>query len=75
MYVYTQGVLEFPLPSPYLPTNFTNSAGLWYEAMEVKACLESNRKESETMPLSHTQITMEIMEDVMKQLGVNHTSS
>ena len=38
--------------------------------MEVKACLELNRKESETMTLSHTQITMEIMEDAMKQLGV-----
>ena len=37
--------------------------------MEVKTCLEANRKESEIMPLSHTQITMEIMEDVMKQLG------
>ena len=39
------------------------------EATEVKACLDSNRKESEIMPLSHTQITMEIMEDVLKQLG------
>ena len=71
LYTYTQGVLEFPLPSPYLPTNFSNSTGLRYEAMEVKTCLESNRKEGETMPLSHTQITMEIMEDIMKQLGVS----
>ena len=61
--------MEFPLPSPYLPTNFDNSAGLRYEAMEVKFCLQSNRKESDIMPLSHTQITMEIMEDVSKQLG------
>ena len=61
--------MEFPLPSPYLPTNFDNSTGLRYEAMEVKSCLESNRKESEIMPLSHTHITMEIMEDVLKQLG------
>ena len=29
-------------------------------------------KESETMPLNHTTITMEIMEDVMNQLGVIH---
>ena len=64
-----QGVVEFPLPAPYQPTNFTNSVGLRYEAMEVKACLESNRKESEVMPLSHTHITMEIMEDILKQLG------
>ena len=69
MLTLLQGVLEFPLPAPYLPTNFNNSVGLRYEAMEVKACLDSNRKESEIMPLSHTQITMEIMEDVLKQLG------
>ena len=62
--------MKFPLPSPYWPTNYTNSTGLRYEAMEVKACLESNRKESETMPLSHTHITMEIMKEVMTQLGV-----
>ena len=62
--------MKFPLPSPCQPTNYTNSTGLRYEAMEVKACLESNRKESEIMPLSHTHITMEIMEEVMTQLGV-----
>ena len=38
--------------------------------MEVKACLETNRKESEIMPLSHTLITAEIIEDIMEQLGV-----
>ena len=53
-------MVEFPL---------TNSVGLRYEAMEVRACLESSRKESEVMPLSHTHITMEIMEDILKQLG------
>jgi hypothetical protein len=64
--MHVQGVVEFPLPSPYQPTN---SVGLRYEAMEVRACLESSRKESEIMPLSHTHITMEIMEDILKQLG------
>ena len=62
--------MKFPLPSPCQPTNYTNSTGLRYEAMEVKVCLESNRKESEIMPLSHTHITMEIMEELMTQLGV-----
>ena len=62
--------MKFPLPSPYQPTNYANSIGLRYEAMEVRACLESSRKESEVMPLSHTQITMEIVEEVMSQLGV-----
>ena len=64
-----QGLLEFPLPSPYIPTNFTNSVGLRYEAMEVRDCLKNSKKESDIMPLSHTQITMEIMDEVLKQLG------
>ena len=68
--IILQGVLEFPLPTPSVPTNYLNGVGLRYEAMEVKACLESNRKESEIMPLSHTQITAEIVEDIMTQLGV-----
>ena len=65
-----QGTLEFPLPTPYLPINYTNSTGLRYEAMEVKACLEMKRKECDVMPLSHTQITAEITGDIMDQLGV-----
>lgn len=62
--------MEYSLPTPSLPTNYTNSTGLCYEAMEVKKCLDLKKKESETMPLSHTLITTEIMDTIFDQLGV-----
>ena len=30
---------QYPLPEPYLPTNFLNSTGMRYEAEEVRQCL------------------------------------
>ena len=62
-------MLEFPLPTPSGPTNFINSEGLCYEAMEVKRCIMEGKLESETMPLSHTQMVSDIMKTVIKQIG------
>lgn len=59
----------YPLPTPYLATNFANSEGLCYEAEEVRQCLCSGKKESTIMPLQHTQIVANIMDTVMHQLG------
>ena len=42
---------------------------LSYEAEAVRQCINNGKKESDIMPLSHTQITANIMETVMKQLG------
>ena len=61
---------EFPLPEPYLPTNYLNSTGMRYEAEEVHACIKAGKKESSIMPLEQTLIVAEISEEVMKQLGV-----
>ena len=66
------GIKEFPLPKPYLPTNFSNSEGLCYEAEEVRRCLQEGKKESAVMPLEETQLVAEIMDEVMKQVGVMH---
>ena len=68
-------VKEYPLPAPYLPTNFVHSAGLCYEAEAVRQCINNGQKESDIMPLSHTQIAANIMETVMKQLGRPVTSN
>ena len=65
-----QGVLEFPLEPGYLPMNYSNSEGLGYEAEEVRNCLQQGKKESDIMPLRQTQLVAEIMDSVMKQLGV-----
>lgn len=59
----------FPLPTPYLPTNFAKSEGLCYEAEAVRQCLSSGKKESDIMPLQHTQIVANIMDTAMQQLG------
>ena len=61
---------EFPLPEPYLPTNFLNSTGLHYEAEEVYKCIKGGKKESSVMPLEQSLIVAEIAEEIMKQIGV-----
>ena len=61
---------EFPLPEPYLPTNFPNSTGLRYEAEEVYKCIKGGKKESSVMPLEQSLIVAEIAEEIMKQIGV-----
>ena len=70
MIIQMQGETKtFPLPTPYLPTNFQRSEGLGYEAEAVRQCLNSGKKESDIMPLQHTQVVANIMDSVMKQIG------
>ena len=69
---FAQGVLEFPLPPPYLPTKFVNSTGLVYEANEVWQCLKEGKKQSEITPLQESLIVAEIVENIMQQLGTVH---
>ena len=67
---FPQGTVEYPLPAGVMPINFRNSEGLGYEAEEVRSCIKAGMLESEKMPLEHSQIVSEIMDSVMKQLGV-----
>lgn len=66
------GTLEFPLPSAHEPTVYTNSSGLSYEAEEVRVCMKASKKESNVMSLDESQVVADIMDDVMKQLGVTY---
>ena len=43
--------------------------GYPYEAKEVRECLENGKKESDIMPLQHTQIVANIMDNVLEHLG------
>uniref|UniRef100_A0AAX7V5L7 Trans-1,2-dihydrobenzene-1,2-diol dehydrogenase n=1 Tax=Astatotilapia calliptera TaxID=8154 RepID=A0AAX7V5L7_ASTCA len=61
---------EYPLPEPCLPLNFTNSAGLRYEAGEVRQRLLKGLKESKQMPLADSVLLSEIMAEIRKQVGV-----
>ena len=68
--VLPTGSREYPLPTPYQPTNFANSEGMCYEAEEVRQCLRQHKMESSVMSLSDSQLVADIMDEVMKQVGV-----
>ena len=64
------GCKEYPLPKPALPVNFPNGQGMFYEAEEVRRCLQEERKESSVVPFTDSLLVAEIAEEVMKQIGV-----
>ena len=70
----SEGTKEYPLPKPYMPTNFANSEGFCYEAEEVRKCLLEGMKESSVMPLDETQMIAEIMDEVLRQVGYSPKS-
>ncbi|XP_055010961.1 LOW QUALITY PROTEIN: trans-1,2-dihydrobenzene-1,2-diol dehydrogenase-like [Boleophthalmus pectinirostris] len=61
---------EYPLPEPYLPTNFLNGTGMCYEAEEVRQCLLKGLKESAIMPHSDSILLAEIEDEIRRQVGV-----
>lgn len=63
---------NFPLPEAKDPTlfNYINSAGLQYEAEEVRRCLQEGLLESPRMPHSDSLLLAEITDEIRKQLGV-----
>ncbi len=65
-------MLDFPLPEPYLPTNFLNSVGLRYEAIAVRECILARKTESDVAPLDQTQIVADIVESALETLGVKY---
>ncbi len=46
--------------------------GYTYELREVTRCVQEGRTQSATMPLAHSIATMELFDDVRKQLGVRY---
>lgn len=62
----------FPLHSSDKPYNFGNSAGLVYEALEVKRCIEAGLIESPRMTHEDSLILARIEDEVRKQLGVHY---
>ncbi|XP_027015077.2 trans-1,2-dihydrobenzene-1,2-diol dehydrogenase [Tachysurus fulvidraco] len=61
---------QYPVPEPYLPTNFINSTGMRYEAEEVRQCLLKGLKESSRMSHSDSALLAEIMDECRRQVGV-----
>ncbi|XP_067001941.1 trans-1,2-dihydrobenzene-1,2-diol dehydrogenase [Anabrus simplex] len=63
---------EFILPTAALPFNFTNSAGLRYEAMEVRRCLKEGLLESPKITHQESLLLAELEDTLRKQLGVEY---
>jgi len=64
------GTFEAPLPEAKLKFNYVNSAGLRYEAAEVRACLKANKRESEIVKHSDSLLIAEIEDELRRQIGV-----
>uniref|UniRef100_H0WWG1 Trans-1,2-dihydrobenzene-1,2-diol dehydrogenase n=1 Tax=Otolemur garnettii TaxID=30611 RepID=H0WWG1_OTOGA len=61
---------EFPLPPGPKECNFTNAAGMSYEAKHVRDCLRKGLKESPVIPLAESELLADILEEVRKAIGV-----
>ncbi|KAF6287893.1 dihydrodiol dehydrogenase [Rhinolophus ferrumequinum] len=62
---------EFPLPpASSKEFNFTNGAGMSYEARHVRECLRKGLKESPVIPLAESELLADILEEVRKAIGV-----
>lgn len=61
---------EFILPTASKPFNFTNSAGLRYEAMEVRRCLRQDLLESPKITHEDSIILAQLEDEIRRQLGV-----
>jgi dihydrodiol dehydrogenase / D-xylose 1-dehydrogenase (NADP) len=67
-----EGSFDYPYPEAKFPFNFTNSAGLQYEAQHVRECLQKGLTESSVISLDETLLLAELMEEVRKQVGVEY---
>ncbi|CAH0727455.1 unnamed protein product, partial [Brenthis ino] len=64
-------VEEFPLHTSSLSYNFTNSAGLVYEAVEVACCIRKGVIESSRMTHQESLVLAKLMDTVRTQVGVH----
>ncbi len=72
--VYVNDVLhEFPYASTVLPLNYGKaSAGLRYQANEVRNCIKAGKLESDRMPHKDSILIANIEDEIRKQVGVKY---
>jgi len=61
-------------PEPYSMFHYPHSVGLQYEAEAVMECIRAGKKESEEYTLAESLRTMQICDEVRRQLGVKWPS-
>ncbi|XP_075394151.1 trans-1,2-dihydrobenzene-1,2-diol dehydrogenase [Tenrec ecaudatus] len=62
----------FPLPTTPEKFNFTNGAGMTYEAQHVRECLRKGLKESPVIPLEESELLAEILEEIRRAIGITY---
>lgn len=66
------GKIDTPFPTVSVPLNFPNTTGLRYQAEEVRRCLREGMLESPVMTHRDSVLIAEILDEVLKQVGVEH---
>lgn len=67
---FPTGTVQYPLPEGGHAFNFVNSAGLRYEAQEVRNCILKGLKESPKVPHSVSLLVAKLEDEMRKQVGV-----
>ncbi|KAI1816386.1 hypothetical protein GGS20DRAFT_575479 [Poronia punctata] len=62
-------VVDCPIP---FDSERNHGHGMFWEADEVARCLRDGKKESATLPLSESIVIMEVMDEALKQGGVEY---
>lgn len=60
----------WPLPTAKYEFNFHNSAGLRYEAEEVRKCIRNEQLQSDVVSHNDSLIIAHIETEIRKQIGV-----
>ncbi|KAJ9599226.1 hypothetical protein L9F63_010310 [Diploptera punctata] len=66
------GTTEFQLPTASKPFHFPNSAGLRYEAIEVRRCLKQGILESQYLTHAESLVIAQLQDEIRRQVGVKY---
>lgn len=64
----------WPLPEAAHEFNFTNSAGLAYEADEARRCIRSKLIQSDAVKHNDSLVIAQIEDEIRKQVGVRYAA-
>lgn len=63
---------SWPLPEAKYEFNLMNSAGLRYEAEEVRKCIRAGQLESDNVTHNDSLLIAQIEDEIRKQIGVKY---
>mmetsp|Transcript_87707 Transcript_87707/g.107483 ORF Transcript_87707/g.107483 Transcript_87707/m.107483 type:complete len:236 (+) Transcript_87707:106-813(+) len=71
----TETTIKYKLPNNFkYPMYYGNAQGLEYQCNEVIKCLDEGRIESPLNTWNDTQISMQIMDEIRKQIGLTYNA-